>query len=310
MNKYHKFVVIAAGIAIFGMLLFPPYYIVGRDANINMGYGFIFNPPKRGIYTATVNTGMLIVQWLAVLLIGGIVLFLMKDIKIDQNIGGPNQSQHFDPLSPRPWYRFWARVIDYTLYFSMFNILFLSLDMKRYFITELLVQEIIMWYLYSIILLIIYEATWLSTTATTPGKALFAIKVLTEDGSKLSFWQALERSFIVLSVGFSFFVFFPIMPMLTMWSAYKRIQRTGKALWDNKGNFKITHNYIGKLRFGIGVGLCSIFVIYILTVQIVLKQINEASRRKSTKVQTINPIPSFHQRDLRDLLSDPADFHR
>ena len=81
------------------MLVFPPFFIEVRNTKINMGYGFILDPPiyyeKRapGPYksmldellsydtkrTSSVNTGMLLVQWIGTLLLGGVFLFLFKD---------------------------------------------------------------------------------------------------------------------------------------------------------------------------------------------------------------------------------------
>jgi hypothetical protein len=45
---------------------------------LNMGYGWIFDPPKRGLITSTVNVSMLLIQWFGVLLVGGIVFFIGK----------------------------------------------------------------------------------------------------------------------------------------------------------------------------------------------------------------------------------------
>ena len=44
-----------------------------------MGYGFILNPEfySTGI-GATVNSGMLLVQWVGVLILGGLAFFLLK----------------------------------------------------------------------------------------------------------------------------------------------------------------------------------------------------------------------------------------
>lgn len=62
------------------MLLFPPFqFHTGNGALLNMGYGFLFDPPglrERAI--ATVNTGMLLTQWLAVILVGAILWFAFR----------------------------------------------------------------------------------------------------------------------------------------------------------------------------------------------------------------------------------------
>lgn len=55
---------------ISSMLLFPPFEIHARGTIYNMGYAFIFTPPKMGNINAQVRVEALIVEWLAVLLIG------------------------------------------------------------------------------------------------------------------------------------------------------------------------------------------------------------------------------------------------
>lgn len=67
-NKTQNYVLFACGAVIVLTLLFPPFH----HGNWNDGYGFLFDPPKRGM----VNTGMLLTQSLCVAIIGGILLFV------------------------------------------------------------------------------------------------------------------------------------------------------------------------------------------------------------------------------------------
>jgi len=60
------------------MIIYPPFNVVNKGVVLNMGYGWVFDPPKRGYMTATVNISMLLIQWLGVLVVGGIVFFLSK----------------------------------------------------------------------------------------------------------------------------------------------------------------------------------------------------------------------------------------
>lgn len=63
------------------MLLFPPFQIEMANVKYNMGYEWLFTPPVRGWQRveATVNVAMLLVQWISVLLVGGLGLYLTKD---------------------------------------------------------------------------------------------------------------------------------------------------------------------------------------------------------------------------------------
>lgn len=80
MNDNQKVVLVVVITAIAAMLLFPPFHLRGMYATINLGYGFLFSPPS--YYDGTlgaVDIGMLITQWLGVLILGGIVFYMFKD---------------------------------------------------------------------------------------------------------------------------------------------------------------------------------------------------------------------------------------
>jgi hypothetical protein len=63
------------------MLVYPPFHVVtDKGVEDNMGYGLIFDPPKRGYIGATVNVLMLLIQWLGVLIAGGLAFFLNKSL--------------------------------------------------------------------------------------------------------------------------------------------------------------------------------------------------------------------------------------
>ncbi|HOD79761.1 MAG TPA: hypothetical protein PKI10_16025 [Syntrophorhabdus sp.] len=76
MNDKQKKVLIASAVTVLVMLLYPPFHVVWEGGKVlSMGYGWIFDPP---IYS-TVNTGLLLTQWVAVLIVGAIAYFLFKD---------------------------------------------------------------------------------------------------------------------------------------------------------------------------------------------------------------------------------------
>jgi len=80
MNDNQKVVLVVVIVAIAVMLLFPPFHFRGMNGvTINLGYGFLFSPPTISSGTlGAVDIGMLITQWLGVLVIGGIVFFMFK----------------------------------------------------------------------------------------------------------------------------------------------------------------------------------------------------------------------------------------
>jgi hypothetical protein len=60
------------------MMLYPPFHITIKGTEINMGYGFLFDPPKRGYLDASVNVPVLLAQWIAAILVGSVGWFLSK----------------------------------------------------------------------------------------------------------------------------------------------------------------------------------------------------------------------------------------
>ena len=82
MNDKQKIVLMAVGALILGMLLFVPYKVYGRGGNVlSHGYDWIFTLPSRSSvgFLASVDIGLLLTQWLGVLIVGGIAFFLLKD---------------------------------------------------------------------------------------------------------------------------------------------------------------------------------------------------------------------------------------
>jgi multisubunit Na+/H+ antiporter MnhB subunit len=75
MNEKQKLAVIVAGVVMCLMLLYPPFYFDAGERIINAGYGIIFSPPWDG---ANVNISVLLVQWIAVAVGGGVAWLILK----------------------------------------------------------------------------------------------------------------------------------------------------------------------------------------------------------------------------------------
>lgn len=81
MNEKQKTVLIVVASVVLAMLVYPPFHIIWTGGRvIGRGYGWIFNLPSLGndVY-GTVDTSLLLMQWIAVLIAGGIAYFLFKD---------------------------------------------------------------------------------------------------------------------------------------------------------------------------------------------------------------------------------------
>ena len=81
-DKQKTVITILIGVVV-AMLMFPPFqFRVQNGVVLNLGYGFIFNPPLvNAAAEGSVNIGMLVVQWLGVIIVGGLILFMLKEEK-------------------------------------------------------------------------------------------------------------------------------------------------------------------------------------------------------------------------------------
>lgn len=78
-NRIQKAIILSISLAITLMLFFPPYQLIASNGAVyNMGYDWIITPPKKENITASVNTEMLLIQWVWVIIVGGIMLFITK----------------------------------------------------------------------------------------------------------------------------------------------------------------------------------------------------------------------------------------
>lgn len=81
MNKVQKLILLITITIIFATFVYPPLYVTSYNGvTVNIGYGWVFDPPKGGLILGTVNTSMLLVQWVGVLIVGSLAFFLAKDI--------------------------------------------------------------------------------------------------------------------------------------------------------------------------------------------------------------------------------------
>lgn len=76
MNKKQKIILIVVAVVIVAMLLFPPMQFQYEGNIRGVGYHFILDS---GAYT--VNTILLLTQWIGVLVIGAIAYFIAKENK-------------------------------------------------------------------------------------------------------------------------------------------------------------------------------------------------------------------------------------
>lgn len=151
----------------------------------------------------------------------------------------------------RPFIRFWARMFDYTLiYTAVF--LFAGVDIPRpeegltflenfersmeaaqsaeaITFAKILIVSLIAWH--------VLEAFLIHIFGTTPGKALFGIRVVTVTGDRLAVFLSLTRSFFVYVFGMGLFL--SILPIIGMTFSFFRLMATGNCLWDQQLKLRV-----------------------------------------------------------------------
>ncbi len=206
-------------------------------------------PPRIPVATGLAIAGTSIVI--------GLVIFWLSRRRQARGLVGqtgltqqPQQLAQPAPLTPlaydrpRPWVRFWARMLD-VADFSLFVALGLHLVTpvavlpglgERSFATGLVL--LLAW--------TFFEAMLLATWGTTPGKWLLKIKIERPDGAALDYGSALKRSFAVWLRGLGCGL--PLISLITLALAWNRLRENGQTSWDRDGGFVVSHGDIGLLR--------------------------------------------------------------
>ncbi|MFC1793446.1 RDD family protein [Planctomycetota bacterium] len=166
------------------------------------------------------------------------------DISEESESQEANTEQVAEVVQParqvRPWVRYFARIVDLFL-FSLLAGFVLGmfapsvLDLPSALLT---VAILFVW--------IFQEAIFLANCGTTPGKWFFRIKVRNSRGQKLTFSEALNRSFGVWLKGMGAGV--PLLNLITLLGSRSKLKRDGITAWDEDGGFVVTHGKVGILR--------------------------------------------------------------
>ncbi|MGC4014892.1 MAG: RDD family protein [Luteolibacter sp.] len=137
--------------------------------------------------------------------------------------------------APPAWRRFWARMFDFMFYGVLLwgGLSLAGVDLKALMNNKWFVAlHLIPWFA--------IEAALIHWFGTTPGKALLGLKVLNQDGSRLSFPQSFQRAALVCAagVGLGIGFLFPICLAIS-WASLRRM---GVSLWDFVGGHQIVES--------------------------------------------------------------------
>lgn len=116
-----------------------------------------------------------------------------------------------------PWRRYFARYFDLSCYQTLYN-LFLQFFFRQNVQLESLSSRFFT-VAASLLLMLLLEPLFLHFWGSTPGKALFGLRITREDGSLLSIPQAFQRTFTVIACGMGLGI--PLVALaLPIWSCY------------------------------------------------------------------------------------------
>ena len=152
-----------------------------------------------------------------------------------------------------PWRRFFAREIDLTLnslLWSAFLTLVIGVNISEDFLVDALLSFLLLsttgsLFITNVIVLLV-EPLFLTFTGTTPGKLCFGLRVTAVDGKRLSYREALRRTWGVLRKGYGFFI--PIYWIIRMYKSYKACKNDETLYWEEDSVLSLNK---GRLPLGI-----------------------------------------------------------
>lgn len=164
----------------------------------------------------------------------------------------------------RPITRFWARIFDYSIVMAVAwqfcDVPPLPKDISPWdlmkndgsIISQDAMVKMASIHYAALLIWIFVEGMLLHVFGSTPGKALFGIRLSGQDGERLSLMRGLGRSFLVWMAGFGFGLF----PFYIIGSAVGlgMLLTGGSTFWDRKFAVQVHHLPMTPARFVLAVG--------------------------------------------------------
>ncbi|HHY82415.1 MAG TPA: RDD family protein [Clostridiales bacterium] len=134
-----------------------------------------------------------------------------------------------------PWRRYLARMFDIFIY----EILWLSF-LAFAFHVNLSNRNVFQSLLNSfaaIAIMLAAEPLWLKLFSTTPGKAIFGLRITSIDGRRLSYGEGITRTWRVISSGMGYNI--PFYNLFRLWKSYKMCIENETLPWDDQLSYTI-----------------------------------------------------------------------
>ena len=136
-----------------------------------------------------------------------------------------------------PWHRFWARWTDWMIG-SVLVLGLLPLEVaKELNPSYRSVMVVLGW--------IPIESMLLALAGTTPGKLLFNVYVVTDEG-RPPLGTAFQRTLLATIVGGA--IGTPLISLVAYGFGYSRLKKSGTTYWDRESGTKVIHGEVGRIR--------------------------------------------------------------
>jgi uncharacterized RDD family membrane protein YckC len=161
----------------------------------------------------------------------------------------------------RPWIRFLARSIDFGIWTNLIVIFWsiLSPDTYTIFLSKNIGIKLIVNTLFYILWLFI-EALFLSKSGYTLGKWILKVKVISKNGEKLTYFNALKRAARVTIYGCALEL--PFLSTVTYIISYNKLMKNGITKWDRDGDTLVYHSDYSTFRGIIAIVLFMLPVLF------------------------------------------------
>lgn len=157
----------------------------------------------------------------------------MDNLPVPDESALPMPNEASPGTRPRPWMRYWARLLDIQLFAFPISIVLIFVLPEFFRIPRLLQMAFVL------PLILILEAGLLATVGTTPGKWLLGISIRSASGGPVSFGAAVRRGMDLYWRGMGCAV--PPISLFTMITAESRLSVNGQTTWDVIAGLRTSH---------------------------------------------------------------------
>lgn len=134
-----------------------------------------------------------------------------------------------------PWRRFFARSFDLFIYRIIWDA-FLSFTFHINLTARSNWGNLLDTFT-AIAIMLFMEPLWLYLLGTTPGKAIFGMRIENSDGRRLFYGEGFERTWSVIGAGMGYNI--PIYNLVCLWKSYSRCSEKEIQPWDELLSYTI-----------------------------------------------------------------------